>query len=271
MNVFISWSGIRSKKVAELLNKWIPDVIQAVSTWISSEDIEKGTIWFNEITETLKQTNVGIICLTPENKDNRWILFESGALLNKLTKAQVYTFLFDLTAEEVEKPLAEFNHTFPAEDDMFKLLKSINNQLEGNKLTSDRLKTAFDKNWSDFEKPFKKIQAFKLKKKNVVEPRTDDSMMKEMLSTVRSLEQRLSGNELTHNPYSPDFNPDTSPIKKAQNLAVELIKDNYPKDVIITTLIHEGFTKSSSNSIYLYADILADEEKEKNGYFVGKG
>ena len=247
MKVFISWSGIRSKKVAELLNKWIPDVIQAVTTWISSEDIEKGTIWFNEITETLKQTNVGIICLTLENKDKPWILFESGALLNKLTKAHVYTFLFDLAAEEVEKPLAEFNHTFPMKDDMFKLLKSINSQLGESKLTTSRLQKAFDKNWPDFELPFADIKAIKLEKKVEAEPRSDDSMMKEILLTTRALEQRLRDGEQN------DLNlPPSLPRKKVINIAKLFIEKNKDLAFVMRNLQRRGVScEDAYNAFYL--------------------
>ena len=195
MKVFISWSGERSKAAAELLNEWIPYVIHAIDPWISTEDIDKGTTWFKKITDKLTCTSIGIVCLTPENKNNPWILFESGALLSGLTEARVYTFLIDLNPTDVENPLAQFNHTTSVKADMFKLLKSLNDQVDTHKLNNAKLRNVFDKYWPDFEKPFKKILASKPKKKAKVEPRSGDSMMEEMLSTVRSLEQRLSEKE----------------------------------------------------------------------------
>ncbi len=49
MNVFISWSGPRSRAVAELLRDWIKCVLQATRPWISTRDLDRGSMWFNDI------------------------------------------------------------------------------------------------------------------------------------------------------------------------------------------------------------------------------
>jgi hypothetical protein len=59
MKVFISWSGARSKAVAELLNDWNKCVLQAAKPWISTQDIDRGTIWFNQIQMQLQDTSMG--------------------------------------------------------------------------------------------------------------------------------------------------------------------------------------------------------------------
>ena len=66
MKVFISWSGTKSKKTAEVLSAWIRQVIQAADTWISS-DIEKGARWNEKVSLELEETKIGIICLNKEN------------------------------------------------------------------------------------------------------------------------------------------------------------------------------------------------------------
>ena len=80
MKVFISWSGERSKIVAEALRDWLPAVIQSVKPWVSSKDIDKGSRSFAEIQAQLKDAQFGIACLTPENLTEMWIHFESGAV-----------------------------------------------------------------------------------------------------------------------------------------------------------------------------------------------
>lgn len=126
MKVFISWSGNRSRLVAELLHNWIQCVIQAVEPWVSSHDIDRGAVWFSQISNELGTSTQGIICLTRDNKDKPWILFEAGALAKGLTSSRVYTLLIDLKPENIKDPLAQFNHTLPTKDDLYKLVLSIN-------------------------------------------------------------------------------------------------------------------------------------------------
>lgn len=54
MDIFISWSGERSKALAEALRSWLPKVIQNLNPWISVSDIEKGARWLIDISEKLE-------------------------------------------------------------------------------------------------------------------------------------------------------------------------------------------------------------------------
>ena len=127
MRVFISWSGDRSRAVAELLDEWLQCVIQALDPWMSSKDIDRGSIWFSEISDSLRDTKVGIVCLSQDNKNKPWILFESGALAKGLYSARVCTFLIDLESTDVSNPLAQFNHTFPTKESVWGLVALLHN------------------------------------------------------------------------------------------------------------------------------------------------
>jgi hypothetical protein len=129
MKVFISWSGDRSRAVAEVLSDWIKCVLQASEPWISTRHIDRGSLWFSEINEKLRDISVGIVCLTQENKDKPWILFESGALAKGLSGNRVCTFLVDLQPHDLTDPLAQFNHTKPNKESVWELVRTLNSCL----------------------------------------------------------------------------------------------------------------------------------------------
>lgn len=158
MKVFMSWSGDRSREVAKLLDYWIKCVVQASRPWISTSGIDSGSIWFNQISSELQDTTFGIICLTNENKEAPWILFEAGALAKGLASSRVCTFLIDLGTNDVRDPLAQFNHTLPNKDSVWKLVSTLNaNLVEVNRLDITVLNNVFNTYWPQFEEKFAEI------------------------------------------------------------------------------------------------------------------
>jgi TIR domain len=137
MDVFLSWSGARSKAAAQPLEGWLPLVINAVEPWISAE-MDKGTRWDDEISARLEKTKVGVICLTTDNLDEKWIHFEAGAL-SKSKDAYVCTLLIDIkNPGNVEYPLAKFQATKAEKDDVYRLVKTINKAVERCALNSPK-------------------------------------------------------------------------------------------------------------------------------------
>ena len=101
MEVFITWSGARSKVVAEALRDWLPRVIQRLKPWISVDDIDKGAHWRNEISQHLAKAEVGIVVPTPDNLTTPWLLFEAGAISKNEDRALVCTYLVGLPSWSV--------------------------------------------------------------------------------------------------------------------------------------------------------------------------
>src|SRR5262249_46663848 len=108
MDVFISWSGERSRAAAETLREWLPMVINAVEPWLSSADIDKGSRWATDLSVRMEVSKAGIICLTPSNLRAEWILFEAGALSKTIKDTFVCPFLIDLKPTDLRGPLAQF-------------------------------------------------------------------------------------------------------------------------------------------------------------------
>ena len=190
MKIFMSWSGARSRATAELLSDWIKCVIQASRPWISTRDIDRGALWFSEISDQLKDTTVGIVCLTQENKNRPWILFEAGALAKGLSSNRVCTFLVDLKPADLEDPLAQFNHTLPEKESVWELVRTLNSCLSSVGLDERILEQVFSTYWGQFEERFKVLlKQIPLSEKP--EPRSEKNLLAEILENTRTLTHRI--------------------------------------------------------------------------------
>lgn len=200
-NVFISWSGDRSEAIATALHKWIPQFIQSVKPWMSKPDMTKGRRWGVEMGERLEQTSVGIICLTPENLDVPWILFEAGTISKEMRDSRTCTYLFDLDYTDIKGPLAQFQHTQAEKEDTKKLLNTINAALgatEGVLLVEQGiLDEAFETFWPKLEKALKNVPPPKAKPPK----RTQEDKIDDILTVVRRLEKE------SISPIPPHFEP----------------------------------------------------------------
>ena len=205
MKVFISWSGQLSNDIAVLLSEWLPLAVPGTETWLSNKDIEKGSIWFSDIEKALKETSVGIICLTRENKDRPWLLFEAGGLNKSFAdKSRVCPLLLDFDAKELESPLKDFNATKPDKDDMLALCRMINRQNKVNPNPENRLETFFNRFWTDFLNKFAALMA-KNERSQPSKPKPIHEMLEKILEAVEALLRKSQSKSLP-----PGFFPSSS-------------------------------------------------------------
>ena len=156
--VFISWSGELSKKLAEEIRIWLPCVLPHIKPYFTPEDIKKGVRWETEIKTKLEDSDVGIICLTKDNINAPWILFEAGALSKKMDKTSICPILFNLRNADLEGPLTAFQTTLFDKNDFKVLLTTINNNTNSDiKLETNTLNKIFEKWWPDIEKNINEI------------------------------------------------------------------------------------------------------------------
>jgi hypothetical protein len=189
MKIFLSWSGEKSKAVATLLCDWIRCVLQVSRPWISTRDIDRGALWFTEISEQLKDTSIGIICLTQDNKTRPWLLFEAGALTKGLSSSRVCPFLVDLQSTDVDDPLAQFNHTFPTHESMSQLVETLNKHMGDHALDPRIVAEVFETYWPKFEKDFKKIM--KAKPAAPAPPKEERELLEDIVGRLRLLSKRM--------------------------------------------------------------------------------
>ncbi|WP_330444194.1 hypothetical protein [Flavobacterium sp. C4GT6] len=196
MKLFISWSGEASKQIASELRTWIPTVLQAVIPFYTPDDIDKGSAWLSDILKHLHECKFGIICITPENMEKPWILFEAGALASKLDKARVATIVFGTEKSNIKSPLNIFQTTEFEKEDMFKLLKSINSQLE-NKVDETNLRTVFDALYPNLEEKIKMIidRHISEDQRQLVKRNTEE-ILDEILINTRNILQGQTRNEM---------------------------------------------------------------------------
>lgn len=237
MNVFLSWSGERSKAVAELLDEWLQCVIQAVEPWMSSKDIDRGSLWFSEINDQLQNTSIGIICLTNENKTKPWILFEAGALAKGLSTNRVCTFLIDLEPTDIGTPLSQFNHTLPDQSGLWELVRTLNTSLKESSLKEKILEQVFEVYWPKFESAFKEI-INNTPNSSSSEKRSEDDILIEILTTTRTMSKRIRDLELAKSNFANEEFLYKNKVSermaksKAFNTAIKLMHDGIPLNVI---------------------------------------
>jgi hypothetical protein len=188
MKIFISWSGNRSKSVASLLKQWLADVLQGDQIFMSEHDIGAGSRWLLELNNELETSHFGIICVTPENLDAPWLLFEAGALSKAVKLARVVPYLLDVKITDIVGPLAQFQGVEADEIGTYKLLGSINSAREL-RLADDQLSRAFEKWWPDLRKQLGDIP---LPSEKIHAQRSDRALLEEMLQLLRNVQREVT-------------------------------------------------------------------------------
>lgn len=185
LKVFISWSGDLSRDIGEVLRKWLPAVIQAVKPYFTPGDIEKGARWSDEIAKELDDSRIGLICLTRDNLEAPWVLFEAGALSKNLGKSKVCPLLFGIDPTDLKGPLLQFQACRFTKGDMKKVVKSINKELGEAALAGDVLESVYDRWWPDLESEVSEVLAGD--RGTVAGPvRSDRELLEEALQLLRS-------------------------------------------------------------------------------------
>ncbi len=93
---------------------------------MSGEDIEPGEAWLAKIEEELGASDVGILCLSPQNLTAPWLLFEAGFLRKAATKSRVVPFLHGITPANIGQPIGSLQACEATEEGTRKLVEMLN-------------------------------------------------------------------------------------------------------------------------------------------------
>src|SRR5688572_20852627 len=146
MRVFLSWSGAKSKAAADALKPWLMRLLKDVEVWMSESDLGAGTSWGAALHDQLRRSDFGILCVTAENLNAPWMLYEAGALAISSTAGCVVPYLLDVAPHQLQPPLSLFQSAVADEEGTWKTVKSIN-QARPDRLTEDHLRQAFEQQW----------------------------------------------------------------------------------------------------------------------------
>lgn len=187
MQIFISWSGEQSRKIADVISKWLPDVIQSVRPFFTPDDVTKGQRWASEIADTLHSSQFGLFCLTADNLTAPWILFEAGALSKDLKEGRVCSLLFGVDTTQLVGPLQQFQATPYSRVEMLKFMKDVNDATK-DPLNESQLVRAFDRYWDEFDQNIQSILR-EGSPNQKSQRRSVDEMVEETLGIVRAMSQ----------------------------------------------------------------------------------
>ena len=187
MKVFISWSDERSEALAKGLREWFPLVLHFVEPWLSRSDIQAGERWGVEIAKELENCNFGVICITRENMNSPWILFETGALAKSMEDGRVIPLLLDVDFKEISGPLAQFQAKKADNGGIKELVISLN-KAASVPIPDAQLEKLFAALWGDLEK---QIASIPKSGTPVKQTRPQGDILEELVSSIRSVEKRI--------------------------------------------------------------------------------
>lgn len=204
MKVFVSWSGERSQAVAHALREWLPLVLHYVEPWLSEADVAAGDRWATAIAKELEASNFGIICVTPENAESPWLLFEAGALAKSIEGARVIPLLFHLEFSDITGPLAQFQAKKLERSGLGELVHSIN-QGTDQPIPEERAKHLFEALWPKLENSLSLVPTEVPTEKHM---RPQHEIIEELVTGVRGLDSRFRDLETAIS------DPDTGPRRR---------------------------------------------------------
>lgn len=187
MKVFISWSGKRSKELANALRDWLPCVLQYVEPFVSDKDISAGDRWAQKIAGELESSNFGIICITPENLNSEWVLFESGALSKSMQDGKVIPLLFGLELSSLSGPLSQFQAKKVDQGGLMEAVQAINSVAE-TKTSEDIIARSVPAMWPTLQTA---IDAISDKEATETHMRPQHEILEELVTGVRGISSRM--------------------------------------------------------------------------------
>jgi TIR domain len=214
MKIFVSWAGTRSRVLGTCMRSWLQELMHGDEIF-HSDDIPKGSGWYNALTTALRACDAGIFCITPESLRSQWMLFEAGALSQISDKPGLFAYLYGIA--EIDGPLGHFQATRFDRDDTRKFIGDLA-AIRGTPDNGKILET-FDSIWTTFEAKVLRLMALPIqdvlpdfpklfegsKTFNEPFPECSDQRWADRVARIAQIRERLSTSEyaeiMSSDPY----------------------------------------------------------------------
>lgn len=218
LKVFLSWSGARSRAVANALREWLPLLFDNVRPFMSESDIEAGQRGLHEIETELAGTTFGIIVVTPENQQRPWINFEAGALskvVDGSSDNRVVPLLVGMSRPtELVGPLIQFQAKMFDHGGIRDLTRAIGGAVGVEQHTVDARVDAYWQRLEERARP-----GLETEPATEADRRTAEDVLDEILENTRALRREITA--LEEQGKSPE--PlNSGGLKRVMKLAMEM-------------------------------------------------
>ncbi|WP_018983684.1 toll/interleukin-1 receptor domain-containing protein [Salinimonas chungwhensis] len=161
MKIFISWSGLLSKKVALFLQEWIAKEVfldEEIDSFVSSKSIEAGSDWLAEIKSNVKDCDLAIVVITKDNISSSWLNFEAGAVaIGNASDRHTIPLLIDVDRHEITSPLKHLQSVIINKESTRGLVETI--KKIGNFNSPSHLDFIIDHLYTELEENIQKIKS----------------------------------------------------------------------------------------------------------------
>jgi hypothetical protein len=125
-------------------------MLKDLRPFMSAHDLGSGVRWSNQLSKELDGATFGIVCLTPDNIHNDWILYEAGALTKHVDGRACCLLLQGLKPTDITGPLAQFQSRLFNKVEFSALIRDVN-ALLAEPLSDSSMQLILTKWWPDIE------------------------------------------------------------------------------------------------------------------------
>ena len=159
MQIYISWSGQTSFRMARLLRELIKEVLPDQEPWVSAEDIEEGARWSPDLIRILDQSTFCIICADPTNFLSHWLHFEAGAIVKVTSKWHIRIYLNELKPGDLKGPFRQFQSVKLEKNDTRRMFEDLHANYEEESITHLEMMARFEDAWPGFQEKVNQLKA----------------------------------------------------------------------------------------------------------------